>query len=138
MAHLDRSELSHGYQHGFRQRRSFVPQLPSTLEDWSRMVENGDLVDDVDLDFSKAFDSVSHKQLLRKLKTLGVTGRLLNWIIPLLSGRRQRVIVNGSMSDWVDVTSGVPQVFCTRTSNICAMRQRFACCSAMQYQTVRR
>ena len=109
MAHLNRNGLLHDSQHGFRPRHSCVSQLLSTLEDWSTVVENGDPVDAVYLDFSKAFDSVSQKHLLRKLKTYGVTGRLLNWIRSFLSGRRQRVIVNGSISGWVDVTSGVPQ-----------------------------
>ena len=66
-------------------------------------------MDAVFLDFSKAFDSVPHMHLLRKLQRYGVTGRLLNWIEAFLVGRQQQVVVNGRASDWVAVTSGIPQ-----------------------------
>ena len=66
-------------------------------------------VDTIYLDFSKAFDKVPHKRLISKLKAHGIDGQVSNWIEEWLSGRRQRVVLNGQSSDWVDVTSGVPQ-----------------------------
>ena len=109
MAHLSESGLLHEAQHGFRPRRSCVTQLLSTLDDLSKMTENGDPIDAVSLDFSKAFDSVPHRHLIKKLQSYGVTGRLLSWIRAFLVGRRQRVVVNGCRSDWVPVASDVPQ-----------------------------
>ena len=61
------------------------------------------------LDFSKAFDVVSHAVLLSKLELLGICGSLLAWISAFLSGRVMSVCVSGCMSSLVDVTSGVPQ-----------------------------
>ncbi len=66
------------------------------------------------LDFAKAFDSVVHAKLIHKLKSYGIAGRLLNWISAFLgcggnSPRRQRVLINGSFSDFVIAISGVPQ-----------------------------
>ena len=66
-------------------------------------------VDEVFLDFSKAFDKVSHTKLIHKLKGIGVKGNVLNWITSFLTGRVQRVKVNSSHSTWGDVSSGVPQ-----------------------------
>ena len=61
------------------------------------------------LDFSKAFDKVPHKRLLRKLNSHGVGAALVSWIEDWLSCRHQRVVVRGNASNWSEVTSGVPQ-----------------------------
>ena len=50
-----------------------------------------------------------HERLLAKLKSYGVTDKVNNWIRGFLKDRRQRVKVNGTLSDWVEVTSGVTQ-----------------------------
>lgn len=50
-----------------------------------------------------------HRRLLLKLKAYGISGKLLSWIQSFLSNRRQRVRQGDVMSDWCDVTSGVPQ-----------------------------
>ena len=61
------------------------------------------------LDFSKAFDKVSHPKLLFKLSQHGVKGNTLNWIRAFLVGRTQAVVLEGESSSEVPVTSGVPQ-----------------------------
>ena len=63
----------------------------------------------IQLDFSAAFDRVSHAGLLHKLKAVGVGGSLLSVLGQFLSGRKQRVRVDGSCSSFTDVVSGVPQ-----------------------------
>ena len=50
-----------------------------------------------------------HQRLLKKLESYGIAGQLLKWIRDFLVGRRQRVRVNDSFSEWAPVTSGVPQ-----------------------------
>ena len=52
---------------------------------------------------------MSHEQLLKKIEALGIDGKTLQWIRDFLVGRRQRVNVNGSVSNWDVVKSGVPQ-----------------------------
>ena len=55
-------------------------------------------------DFSKAFDSVSHDVLCNKLKLLSLNPYVVNWIINFLSGRQQRVIVDGVATKFLPTT----------------------------------
>lgn len=61
------------------------------------------------LDFAKAFDKVPHARLLHKLDFYGIRGNLKSWIGSFLSGRKQRVVLDGCTSSEADVASGVPQ-----------------------------
>ena len=61
------------------------------------------------LDFSKAFDMVNHEKLLYKLHHYGIRGQTLLWIKNFLDNRTQSVVVNGSSSSTIPVSSGVPQ-----------------------------
>ena len=72
-------------------------------------LDNKTQTDAILLDFAKAFDKVPHKRLLSKLSSYGITSNTHNWITSFLSNRKQRVSVNGALSDITDVTSGVPQ-----------------------------
>ena len=96
-------------QFGFMQHRSTLTQLLECLNFWTISVNRGEPVDVVYLDISKAFDSVSHPKLLKKLELYGVRSNWLNWIKAYLSGRTQKVIVDKKVSPSTYVTSGVPQ-----------------------------
>ena len=72
-------------------------------------MDNKTQIDAILLDFAKAFDKVPHLRLLSKLTSYGITGNTQNGINYFLSNRKQRVSVNGALSDITDVTSGVPQ-----------------------------
>jgi hypothetical protein len=61
------------------------------------------------LDFANAFHSVDHGLILAKLRQFGVHSNMLNWFTNYLTGRTQRVVVDGVGSGWSSVTSGVPQ-----------------------------
>ena len=61
------------------------------------------------LDFEKAFDTVDHQILLQKLERFGVVDRMHDWFKDYLHQPFQRVVVDGAVSDWAHVTSGVPQ-----------------------------
>ena len=66
-------------------------------------------MDVVYLDFQKAFNEVPHQRLLLKLKAHGIGNDVITWIEEWLTHRRQRVIVDGEISNWKSVLSGVPQ-----------------------------
>ena len=76
--HLESQGLMNKTQHGFRAKYSTITQVlnDSVLS----MLEKGDSVDAIYLDFSNAFDKVDHQILLKKVESLGITGKLLNWI----------------------------------------------------------
>ena len=61
------------------------------------------------LDFSKAFDTVPHTRLLRKLDHCGVRGNIHGWLESWLTTREQQVLVDGEKSRSVKIKSGVPQ-----------------------------
>ena len=63
--------------------------------------------------FAKAFDKVPHCRLLHKLKFYGIQKDILNWNKAFLSDRTQTVVINGTSSTSVLVTSGVPPGHCT-------------------------
>ena len=99
--HFLPNELFSPHQYGFRQFRSCLLQLLEALEDWTSYLDTCNQIDIIYFDFSKAFDSVSHKLLLKKLTACGISGMLYDWIANFLKNRRQRVVLNGCKSDWV-------------------------------------
>ena len=108
-AHLDNNSVLSAFQHGFRSGFSCDSQLLSTVHDLMSSFDRNKQVDIAVLDFSKAFDVVRHRRLLGKLHHCGIEGLTLAWIESFLSGRSQRVVVDGVCSDWSPVLSGVPQ-----------------------------
>ena len=61
------------------------------------------------MDFAKAFDKVAHNRLPYKLSSYGAKGNTLGWIGSFLSGRSQKVVLEGKSSSSAPVLSGVPQ-----------------------------
>ena len=73
------------------------------------LVDVGQAVNVVYLDFSKAFSAVSHSLLIEKLMYYGLDKWSVWWVGNGLTGCTQRMVVNSSFSDWQPVTSGVLQ-----------------------------
>jgi hypothetical protein len=89
-------------------RKSCVTQLIEVFEYIGRELDFGKQVDVIYLDMSKAFDRVSHMQLLKRLRDFGFGGNILNWFRSYLKDRRQQTTVLGATSS-APVTFGVPQ-----------------------------
>ncbi|MCU7800493.1 MAG: reverse transcriptase family protein [gamma proteobacterium symbiont of Lucinoma myriamae] len=97
------------HQFGFRSGYSCQTQLLQVFEEWSEALDNHECVDIIYLDFRKAFDTVPHMRLIKKLEAYGIRGNLLKWIANFLKDRKQKVVVEGCESEWADVVSGIPQ-----------------------------
>jgi hypothetical protein len=109
MEHMVDNNLFTPYQSGFMSGKSCVTQLLQVLDHWSDMLDQGENIDIVYLDFQKAFDTVPHKRLLNKMKSYRISDKLLDWVGSFLEGRKQRVVIGSNFSDWKSVVSGVPQ-----------------------------
>jgi hypothetical protein len=94
---------------GFKELDSAMNQLVYITDKIYKALETGNEVCLVFLDVSKAFDRVWHAGLLYKIKGMGITGNLYNWLIDYLSGRKIRAAINGQSGEWHHTNAGVPQ-----------------------------
>ncbi len=97
-------------QFGFMRHHSSLQQLLIFVSEIINSFENKRNYDVIYLDFKKAFDSVPHRELLHKLRSIGILGSLWKWFENYLASRLQCVAINGSISELLPVMSGVPQV----------------------------
>ena len=109
MKHGKRNDILYDLQHGFRDKRSCESQLLGFIDDVVNATHNGQQSDVVVMDFSKAFDKVSHHLLVDKLSRYGIQGHTNRWIKNWLSDRTQTVVLEGERSYTARVRSGVPQ-----------------------------
>ena len=106
---LVKHKLLNSSQHGFLKARSCLTNMLCFLEEITKWIDVGSPVDIIYVDFQKAFDKVPHQRLLPKLKAHGIGDSITDWIEQWLTDRRQRVVVDGEVSNWKSVLSGVPQ-----------------------------
>ena len=81
VSYLDEGNLLNQSQHGFRHGRSCLSQLLAHYDEVLDLLEKGLNVDTIYLDFSKAFDKVDHQIVIAKLSSLGIGGKLLDWLV---------------------------------------------------------
>jgi hypothetical protein len=109
MDYLINHKLITSQQHGFLKKKSTCSNLLESVNDWSIALNNRLTTDIVYIDFQKAFDSVSHKKLVSKIKSYGIVGNLLDWIKAFITNRTQAVKISDCLSNNIYITSGVPQ-----------------------------
>ena len=106
---LVRHKLLNPSQHGFLKARSCLTNMLCFLEEITKWIDRGSPVDIIYLDFRKAFGKMPRQRLPLKLKAHDIGDGIIDWIEQWLTDRRQRVIVDGEVSNWKSVLSGVPQ-----------------------------
>ena len=97
-------------QHGFLPNRSCTTQLIDFADNVTQALNSSIRTDIVYFDFAKAFDSVNHDIILKKLKDrFRIDGTMLKFMVNYLQDREQCVIIAGKKSNTANVRSGVPQ-----------------------------
>jgi hypothetical protein len=107
--HLTDNDLLYKHQYGFLPKRSTEHNLMQILDYVTKALNDGMFCIGVFLDLRKAFDVCSHKILLAKLERMGITNIALNWFKNYLSGRSQKVEINGTLSDSLSIDISVIQ-----------------------------
>ena len=95
-------------QYGFRSNRSTSMALVELLEKMTNSIDDKKITVGVFIDLKKAFDTIDHKLLLKKMEFYGIRGIVLKWVESYLANRKQYVCMNSSRSDLLQIRCGVP------------------------------
>ena len=96
---LDRYNILYQNQFGFRQKHSSHHALITLVDKITKSLDHGDIVIGIFLDLKKAFDTVDHNILIKKLYYYGIRGNIIKWFESYLTDRKQYVCFKGKKSD---------------------------------------
>ena len=106
---LEKNKIKNDKQFGFRKNHSTALALTKFMEYITEKLDNGNLVLSVFVDLSKAFDTIDHKILIKKLFNYGIRGTALKLFEDYLTNRYQCVAIGDNISSLLQITCGVPQ-----------------------------
>ncbi len=106
---LDKNNMLHDSQSGFRPGFSTSSALINITEDWLKSIDNGNYIGLVMIDLRKAFDTVNHDLLIEKLPKYGLDDHVVKWLKDYLNDRFHITSVNGSRSNEQKSVCGIPQ-----------------------------
>ena len=109
LEYINENKILYKYQFGFRENHSTNLALIVLIDKITTAIDKGDFVLGVFLDFRKAFDTVNHQILLKKLNKYGIRGIASEWLEDYLTQRYQYVSFNNVHSSYKQITCGVPQ-----------------------------
>ena len=107
--HLESYGLLDHRQHGFRRDNSTSSAIHTLVQDMYINNDKREIMACVFIDYSKAFDTIDHEILCKKLVYYGLGDDIILWCRNYLSHRKQSVVNGGELSDLSDVSCGVPQ-----------------------------
>ena len=97
-------------QFAFKEGCNTTLALLTCHHHWLKWLDGAmDFVRGFSFDFSKAFDSVPYAIVCNKLMSLNMNPYVINWIVSFLSNRKQRIVVDGFVTEFVSINRGVPQ-----------------------------
>ena len=109
MAYMNKYNIIHESQSGFRQKHSCQTALIKLTDQWMTGIDKGDTIGSMFVDFRKAFDLVDHKLLIQKLTAYKLSNASLRWFISYLESRQQTIQYDRGMAIYSNTQSGVPQ-----------------------------
>ena len=108
MSFINDKQILNNSQFGFRKNMSTALAIIELVEEITTAIDEGKTTVGVFIDLKKAFDTVDHNILVKKLEHYGIRGLAKDWVCSYLESRRQYVCINESNSDCLDVKCGVP------------------------------
>ena len=106
---IEKHQLFHTHQSGFRKLHSCETALCRITDSWLSEINNRKAVGVIFIDFTKAFDMINHTILIEKLKMYGIDKNAECFFTSYLSNRSQSVCLDGSISSERVISRGVPQ-----------------------------
>ncbi len=106
---IDKYPLLTDRQYGFRKRRSTSLAILDSIEHVTSAIDQKAYATGLFIDLKKAFDTIDHKILIKKLELYGIRGVVLDWVSSYLDNRKQYVQLGDSCSSCLDIVCGVPQ-----------------------------
>lgn len=108
-SYLEKHGRMSTFQNGSRKRNSTETTLLSITNTIHKEIDKGNVTAMISFDCSKAFDSISHPRLLKRLENLGMSNKAYNWFKNYLSDRKQYTAIETARSSTKDIEYGVPQ-----------------------------
>jgi retron-type reverse transcriptase len=106
---IGKNKILSRHQYGFHKNRSTELAIIEFVDKITNAIDQGKFTIGVFLDLSKAFDTINHKILIKKLEHYGIRGIVNSWFENYLSNRKQIVKFEGTQSEEMKIKSGVPQ-----------------------------
>uniref|UniRef100_A0A3Q3AH61 Reverse transcriptase domain-containing protein n=1 Tax=Kryptolebias marmoratus TaxID=37003 RepID=A0A3Q3AH61_KRYMA len=106
---IDKNNILSSSQYGFRANNSTSMALMELIEQITNAIDQKQYCASIYVDLKKAFDTIDHSILFKKLIKYGIRGPALQWISSYLEKRKQFVQVHDTRSEFCEITCGVPQ-----------------------------
>lgn len=107
--YLEKNKIISEYQSAYRKNHSTETALLKINNDFLKEINKGKCILLILLDMSAAFDTVDHRLLIEDLSRIGINGICQKWFDSYLKNRKQQVLLKNSLSDEININTGVPQ-----------------------------